>query len=840
MSEGKPHFCWERVGGSFGELVIVLAGIILGQFILYGPSLIGQKVLLPLDLLALPNMYLPRTPEVAKIIPHDRNLSDLVLQLEIYRRFAVSEIHAGRFPLWANYQYAGAPFIEPKYSPLLILQYFTASPVIVAWAQLIAAIIGGAGFYLFCRRVLDIGFWAATITAWCYPMTGLFVFWQGYPTSATALWLPWLLLAVDKTARLVSPTAPVWLGVATCLVLTSGHIDVAGQVLLASGVYAVWCLLTVYRKQWFQPRVRRAALALTVGWSLGFLLAAPHLLPLLEYAHTGSRMMLRSQGGEERPPIGWAALPQVVLPDMYGATRTGSLRIVRGNQNESSAATYAGVIATLFVAPLAWCSRRHRMANTLWCVLGFLGLSWCLYIPGLVELLRLPGLNMMSHNRFVFVTSFAILAMTATGLDVLGQGIPQRRRWFWLPTALLAGLCAWCIWRAVALPEPIATQLESAIRHGKVVGWVIDLDGVRTVRQWFVRSYLGAAVVCGLGVAGWLLLWFRRTQRPWLMPVLGVVLVGDLLCFAYGRSEQCDPALYYPRIPVLEQLAKADPGRIVGFGCLPAQLGQTHGLRDIRGYDGIDPARLMDLMAIAADPRSLRLPYALAQWFVPQAAASPPDGIRLSPVLDMLGVRYVIFRGSPPAPIRPIFQGFDYWVLVNRAALPRAFVPRRVETVANDREQLEKLAAPQFDPRGMAYVETPVSLPEFCRGSAEIASEIPTRVTVTVHMETTGLIVLADLWDKGWRAYLDDQPVPILRANHAMRGVVVPAGTATLEFRYEPSSLILGLRLCGLAAAILIGWLATIAWRRFRPGALSLRVLAARQLDPPRPYKWPQ
>ena len=57
---------------------------------------------------------------------------------------------------------------------------------------------------------------------------------------------------------------------------------------------------------------------LVLGWGLGFLLAAPHLLPLLEYAQTGSRVVQRSEGNEERPPIGLAALPQVVLPDMYG------------------------------------------------------------------------------------------------------------------------------------------------------------------------------------------------------------------------------------------------------------------------------------------------------------------------------------------------------------------------------------------------------------------------------------------------------------------------------------------------------------------------------------------
>jgi len=292
-------------------------------------------------------------------------------------------------------------------------------------------------------------------------------------------------------------------------------------------------------------------------------------------------------------------------------------------------------------------------------------------------------------------------------------------------------------------------------------------------------------------------------------------MVGDLLWFAYGRGAQSDPNLYYPRIPVFEQLAREPPGRIVGFGCFPAQLSQTLGLRDIQGYDGVDPARLMDLMASAADPSFQPKPYAPTKWYRPRATISPPDRIHLSPLLDMLGVRYVIFRGSPPESIHPALRGDDYWVLVNRAALPRAFVPYRVETVTSDHEGLEKLSAPQFDPQEVAYVETPVELPGLCRGSAEITAETPTRVTVLTHMETPGLLVLADLWDSGWQAYRDGVPVAILRANHAVRGVVVAAGATTVDFRYEPRSFRLGLWLSGLAAVSALGWLGIVVWRRW-------------------------
>jgi len=233
-----------------------------------------------------------------------------------------------------------------------LLGCLVSSPVILPWVQLLAAMISGFGFYLFCRRALGVGYWAATIPAWCYPMTGFFVFWQGFPTCGSVHWFPWLLLAVDRTVRRSSQIAWVGLSAVTCLVLISGHIDVAGQALLASGLYATWCLWDAYGKRWYQAQTRTAVITLTAGWCLGFLLAAPHLLPLVEYAQTGARMEHRSGGEEERPPVGLSALPQTVLPDLYGATRAGSTRITNGNQIESSAAIYAGVLATLRTAPV--------------------------------------------------------------------------------------------------------------------------------------------------------------------------------------------------------------------------------------------------------------------------------------------------------------------------------------------------------------------------------------------------------------------------------------------------------------------------------------------------------
>jgi hypothetical protein len=837
MKEGRNE---NPVGGTPGSakqsvvrLAFVIGGVVLGQMLLYGPSLVGSKLLLPLDYLALPGVYLPPT-EGQGIVPHDFVLSDLAVLCEPSRQFAVSEIHAGRWPIWTPYQFAGSPFAGyPRYSPFGLLGCCVASPVILAWAQLLLAVSVGVGTYLFCRRVLDVGPWPAILAAWCWPLCGYFVFWQGYGAPLVVGWLPWILWAVNATVRQTSRWAGAGLAATTCLVLTGGQLDVSGQALLASGLFAVWCFIDEYGKKIFTRCVLPGLITVIAGWMFGFMLAAPYWLPLVTYSRTGARMERRNLGEEERPPIGLAALPQTVLPDMYGSTRDGSLPIFpkgQGNQLESSAATYTGLLATLLLAPLAWCSRRHRSMNVFWIILGFLGLSWCLDVPGIVPLLRwTPGLKMMSHNRFVFATSLAVLAMMAIGLDVLWQSNVRWRLWFWVPVAVLTMLLLWC-GGMLAGPGDIASRLAHAVDRDDFVRAIPDLPAVTRARAQatFVHFYAAAALLCALGIVGWLLVGLRVKWRPWLRCTLVACLFADLLWSAYGRSAQCNPALYYPRIPVLEELAKAPPGRVIGFSCLPAILAQTHGLRDIRGYDAVDPARLIDLLVgrpaenprepaliMAADPRFPLVPYALTQRLTPRINVTPPDLIQLSPVLDMLNVRYVIFRGSPwelvrpgspPQRLRPDFSSPDYWVLINGNALPRAFVPMQVETVARDKDRLKKMAAADFNPRQTAYVEQAVELPGACRGSAQIVAEIPTRVTIACEMETRGLVVLADLWDKGWNAYWEGKAVPILRTNHAVRGVVVPAGKGTLEFRYEPASFAWGWRLCGLALIVLLGW----------------------------------
>jgi uncharacterized membrane protein YfhO len=66
------------------------------------------------------------------------------------------------------------------------------------------------------------------------------------------------------------------------------------------------------------------------------------------------------------------------------------------------------------------------------------------------------------------------------------------------------------------------------------------------------------------------------------------------------------------------------------------------------------------------------------------------------------------------------------------------------------------------------------------------------------------MLVLSDVAYPTWRARVDGRDVPIFRVDHALRGVVVPAGDHVVEFADVPRPLLLGLFLAPAAFVLLL------------------------------------
>jgi uncharacterized membrane protein YfhO len=76
---------------------------------------------------------------------------------------------------------------------------------------------------------------------------------------------------------------------------------------------------------------------------------------------------------------------------------------------------------------------------------------------------------------------------------------------------------------------------------------------------------------------------------------------------------------------------------------------------------------------------------------------------------------------------------------------------------------------------------------------------------MTVSLQKTGLLVLADSYYPGWKVYVDGQESQVIPTNLTMRGVILSQGQHSVEFVYQPDLLWIGLAIAGLT---LIGVLA--------------------------------
>jgi hypothetical protein len=806
--------------GKAWRWALVALGILAGQFVLYGPALIGGKLLLPLGCLAEGRNYLPRIPGTPAIASPQPVLLDFTFLIEPDRLFAARELAAGRFPEWVPNRFGGAPFLWLKYSPFYLLTALSESPDLLGVAQLLLALVAGFGAFAFGRRVLGLGYWPSAIAAWCYPIMGWFVLFQGMGPAPPIALLPWLLCAIDGAVR-ARPLAGVAVALVTALVVLSGQLDIAAQALLVSVLFGLWRLWDVHRGALSRHLKSRAALLLPAGAILGVLMAAPQILPMREYAREGNRFALRQEGQMARAPLGLIALPQIVLPDMYGTFgeqgASPLLEPAEQNQLESPAECYAGLLATLLLAPWAFLDRQRRSTTLFLLGLGFFGMAFVLNVPGFVQLHKLPGLRLLSANRLAFATGFSLLMLAAVGLEGLQGGALARRPRLGVQLAILAGLLGWCVYRSAVLPEPLATEYEGGIRLGHSVDSLRSIEELHAAQDWFTHRYQKAAVFCLLGIEIWLVLRFRPQANRRVFPLVGALLVADLLLFGYGKRIPQPRSLYYPEVPALKQLAAAPPGRVLGVDCFPANLAQAVGLSDVRGYDAVDPYRWIRLLWVGARLKSPVYEYAAVQYLDAYYRFVPPNTIRFPPVLDMVALRYAIFRGHPPAGLSPRFQSPDYWIMENPAALPRVFVPNRVEVVPDGEAILGKLSLPSFDARRVAYVENAVDLPGAVRGEAEIRAESPARVVVNARMTTAGLVVLADNWDAGWRVYVNGKRAPLLRTNYALRGVILPAGEAEVEFRYQPASVRWGRAIALSCLLVVAAFAGLCGWRRRRP-----------------------
>jgi hypothetical protein len=154
-------------------------------------------------------------------------------------------------------------------------------------------------------------------------------------------------------------------------------------------------------------------------------------------------------------------------------------------------------------------------------------------------------------------------------------------------------------------------------------------------------------------------------------------------------------------------------------------------------------------------------------------------------------------------------------------ALPRAKLYTQWEVITNDAAALVRLADPALDVAATVVLNTaPERMPPSAAhlansGTVRHVRYAPKALELEVVSDTDAILLLNDRFDPHWNARVNGQPQTILRANHQMRALALPAGRHRIEMRFDPPNAGFVVTVLSLALGGLLGaWLVVRAFRR--------------------------
>jgi hypothetical protein len=383
----------------------------------------------------------------------------------------------------------------------------------------------------------------------------------------------------------------------------------------------------------------------------------------------------------------------------------------------------------------------------------------------------------------------------------------------------------------------IGRALYRWLRHGAAL-----VDPSPHLLGWWTAAIAFAGGALALIAIGWLARRGRRRSGGAGVPV-GPALVACLLLGLVAERAAFERAGTYlgtglgtwadsvPPTPAQDFIA-AQPGagRVLSV-VEHANRALSAGLAAVDGYETIYPLRYHELFGalIAPQRESSR---AIATYFDRwgnRAYAFSTDVSK--PIADLLGVRWLYVAPEarvdralrslypPAAPVGPgwleRFRGGDRVVYENGDAFPRAFVVHAtVEARDLEAVRMAMLDASSTDLRSTAFLEAGIGsglvLEQPTDSSADIAElvvDTPDRVEIRARTSTSGLLILADTFARGWTAQVDRRDADILPVDLGLRGVALPAGDHEVTFVYRPVETLAGVGVSLVVLLGLAGWL---------------------------------
>jgi uncharacterized membrane protein YfhO len=161
-------------------------------------------------------------------------------------------------------------------------------------------------------------------------------------------------------------------------------------------------------------------------------------------------------------------------------------------------------------------------------------------------------------------------------------------------------------------------------------------------------------------------------------------------------------------------------------------------------------------------------------------------------VFDMLNTKYFKIADE---------QGAEQ-VIPNRSSLGNAWFVNNIIHVNTADEEIDTLDSEKFYPGNTAVIHKDFdglvsnqSLGNDSGASIKLDTYSPNKLAYSYNSQTPQVVVFSEIYyagKHGWKAYVDGKEQAHFRANYILRGLAIPQGKHTIEFRFEPESYYIG------------------------------------------------
>jgi hypothetical protein len=730
--------------------------------------------------------------------------ADTVALSYFARNFYTNFIHAFHtFPLWNPLLYGGMPFIDGMHGdifyPPSLAMFFLDAEHMWGWKILLHVFLAGVFCYLWLRELGRSR--GASLIGGLVFMLGADLISLVFPGGDGKLFVsalaPLAFLLTARAIRLGRPRDYAAFSLGLALVMFTSHMQAAYFLVWGVTLYFFFRLFMEFRAGVKPRALMMHAAAFALAGVMGVGAAAIQFLPPLDYLRNWSHRANRTEQASPAAAYAYSTsyslhpeeLMSLVVPEFVGDNvqtlsdrRTGLTYWGRNGIKYNS--EYAGLLGLLLL-PLLFV-RKRRGHPMFFAGLGALVLLYALgadtpffrlfyLIPG-VQLFRAPSIIIFLYG--LSVATLAAFALDRAAEFASGERDEQRRPRLalWSVVAVLGVLAVLAttgiltsVWLSLFYPDISGAQANALQNH------------LGTIISGFWLTFATALVIM-IAIEGW----WRGIWRA-RVALVAIALISVLDATRAGRyfvvgtvlmNAQGDETTFEPDETISFLRGRRDAGevfRVLDLSSVyqfsqrgyPLNVMAVHGLEQLAGHHGNEMGRYRQL--IGGD-KPARLAESMSLLDVTNTVY-----ITAPALLEMQGMTEV-FRGSRSAVYR------------NDYALPRAYLVGKVDVVPDD-SAVNHLLAQGYDLKGTAVLPEPlpagVTIQPDPKGSVQWVQREPNTQKLTVTTDKPALLMVLDNYYHAWRASVDGNAVPILRANYVFRAIPVQPGTHEVTFRYD-------------------------------------------------------